>query len=698
LPPPVSIIIHLECSPVYPHGCGDEAAAAAALDANFSHFVPVAVGAGFAAFNGPPEHAHDLAARLATEPTILAARVVSSSWATEDCPRLDETLDGQPTELGEPKACVSSVVIGGVGPTEATIGVVLERGHVVRAIATRHNYAWEEYDLESTSPLDDVHTSETGLTAVSAAQGVQGIDGAPDSTPPPDRTVHLYLGGLHPNTTYDLYLQVDSTPLEQQQAPIGRFTTLSRPGRPYSFTFGAGSGVTTGSEHRVFRAVRHLLVPPEAQDGGEDKAQAGEGDGEGEPLLPAAHFFAHLGSLHSSQVVSPDAADHRAAYHKSTRSFSQLQLTRHIPLVYTWADGDFALTDPLSPDDDDARTVAAAARTAVREALPSHPLPDAQATFPHINHDAAIYHAFTVGRIRFIVLDTRSTASPETGTLLGDAQRAWLLYELHRLGAPAAVGQEAPKLAVLLSGAPWVGPAIGSGGEPRSDPFTLRNWWWEYWAERTTIARAIEKAPVPVLLVTGGLDGVAVDLGANSNYTSTNATFGTAGGPPVVTLGGLDSLDEPSMYGGPYSAGCRRARHEFGRFYVEDVASYAAEVNSSLPCIHFTAHAVDDEDAESAKDPRSTELPQFAFSLCADGNITAPSAKAVTPTCDLSTCDGQPGHVSRLCLFGVTLAEEPPQTGIMVAFLTISALACLGVAFLLRKRCSRRAPRLAAPE
>jgi len=709
LPPPVSIIVHLECSPVYPHGCGDEAAAAAALDANFSHFIPVAVGAGFAAFNGPPEHAHDLAARLATEPTILSARVVSSSWAAEDCPRVDETLDGKATEPGEPKACVSSVVVGGVGATEATIGVILERGHVVRAIATRHNYAWDEFDLESTSPLDDVHTSETGLTAVSAAQGVQGEDGAPDSAPPAHRTVQLYLGGLHPNTTYDFYLQVDSTPLERQQAPVGRFTTAGRPGHPYSFTFGAGSGVATGSEHRVFRAIRHLLVPPEAGDGQPDDDADDKSDQADTTRLPPAHFFAHLGSLQSSRLTSAHASDHRAAYHASTRSISQLQLTRHLPLVYTWADGDFSPTDPHAADDAGSRATAAAVRTAVREALPSHALPDAQATFPHTNRDAAIYHAFTMGRVRFIVLDTRSSANPANGTLLGSAQHSWLLYELHRLGSPVGVGQVAPKLAIVLSGAPWVGPAVGSGAEPRSDPFTLRNWWWEYWEERAAIARAIESAPVPVLLVTGGLGGIAVDLGENSNFATTNATIGSAGGPPVVTLGALDPADEPAMYGGPYSAGCRRASHEFGRFAVEDVPSLADDEHSSLPCVHFTAHTADDEDAESVHDPRSTELPQFAFSLCADGTISSPSLPnatnntgdaAATPvaTCDLSTCDGLPGHVSRLCLFGVTLSETPPSTPVVVALLSVSLLLCLTVGFLLRKRCSRRRLRVSAPE
>lgn len=157
--------------------------------------------------------------------------------------------------------------------------------------------------------------------------------------------------------------------------------------------------------------------------------------------------------------------------------------------VFMWDDHDFGPNDShrLSP-------TRKASRIAYQTVHPHFPL--VEASTGASNEDIPIYTAFTVGRVRFIMLDLRSLRDPTpepysmpkqpwgfkpgdpfdpanpNKTMLGTKQKAWFKNEL----ASSADHQ----LIVLVSAMPWMGDLV--------EPGKLGDGWWSYTAERTEIS------------------------------------------------------------------------------------------------------------------------------------------------------------------------------------------------------------------
>jgi hypothetical protein len=204
-----------------------------------------------------------------------------------------------------------------------------------------------------------------------------------------------------------------------------------------------------------------------------------------------------------------------------------------VPVDYVWDDHDYG------PDDADAASPSRmAARRAYRQAVPHPPLP--------AGGSGAIHHAFTIGRVRVVVTDTRSERTEYT--MLGAAQREWLVGELRRAGEYA--------LMVWVNPDPWI-----DAERPGEDT------WGGYAGERQLIADTIAGARVRnLVMVSGDAHMVAIDDGTNSDY----ATAGD-GGFPVLHAAALDRRGK--IKGGPYSEGAYPGPGRFGLVQVDDRGS-----------------------------------------------------------------------------------------------------------------------------
>ena len=331
-----------------------------------------------------------------------------------------------------------------------------------------------------------------------------GGDRHPARPANPSGVIDFELTSLDPGTTYHYGLEVDG----QLGSLRGSLQTFER--GPHSFTFAMSACAKTGSSSRVFDTIRRQ-----------------------EPL-----FFLHLGDLHYQNIARDDPPAYRAAFDRVLGSPRQSALYRDVPIVYVWDDHDFGgdNADRLNPG-------RRAVRQIYQEVVPHYPLLAGEGDVP-------IYQAFSVGRVRFLVTDSRSekspTDDPDDGrkTVLGAEQKAWLEGELmsaHRYG-----------LIVWVGSIPWIATA-----DPDADH------WGGYSTEREELARFVRAHEIDnLLMVSGDAHMLAIDDGSNNTYGG--------GGPgfPVFHAGALDRSG--SIKGGPYSHGAFRGKGHFGLVHVED--------------------------------------------------------------------------------------------------------------------------------
>ena len=313
-----------------------------------------------------------------------------------------------------------------------------------------------------------------------------------------DRTVSLSVRGLVPNRRYFYAVEVDGV---ADLTRRGTFRTFPR--GPGSFTVAVGSCARTGSNGAVFDAIRAER-----------------------PLL-----FLVAGDLFYGNIDEPSARRFRAAYGATLTAPAQAALYRSAPVAYVWDDHDYG------PNDGDASSPSReTAQQAYREAVPHYPLA-AGSTGP-------VHQAFTVGRVRFLLTDSRSERVPGR-TMLGEAQKRWLVREL-------ALADRRGQLAVWVSSVPWI-----AGREAGDDT------WAGFPQERRELADAVRG---PVLMLAGDAHMVAIDDGSHSDYSSR----GGAGFPLMHAA----ALDRPGgTKGGPYSEGAVGGSGQFATVRVEDDGS-----------------------------------------------------------------------------------------------------------------------------
>jgi phosphodiesterase/alkaline phosphatase D-like protein len=320
----------------------------------------------------------------------------------------------------------------------------------------------------------------------------------PPASASTEHAVRFELDGLEPDTEYTFDVEVDGE-LDGARGE-GRFRTA--PDGAASFRFAVGACVRTDSNGAVFDAI--------AAD---------------DPL-----FFLNIGDIHYGNIESADPADYRTAYERMLAKPGQAAFYRSVPLAHMWDDHDFGPNDS-----DSTHRGRDAARLAYRQMVPHHPLVHAD--------EGPINHAFTVGRVRFVLADLRSEKTD--ATMLGADQERWLVDELTEASRTHG-------LVVWVSSVPWIADARAGADH-----------WGGYPEERRRIADALADAGVDnLMMLAGDAHMVALDDGTNSDYSADRV-----GGFPVVHSA---ALDRPGgTKGGPYSHGTHPGG---GRYVVLDVA------------------------------------------------------------------------------------------------------------------------------
>ncbi|MDQ3591490.1 MAG: alkaline phosphatase family protein [Actinomycetota bacterium] len=295
----------------------------------------------------------------------------------------------------------------------------------------------------------------------------------------------------------------------------GRFRTYGN--GPFSFRLAFASCASTASNHVVFDAIREK----------------------------APDLFVHMGDFHYLNIGRNDPDAFRRAYDRVLDSRRQSALYRATPIAYVYDDHDFG-----SDNADGTARSRSAATGVYRERVPHYPLVE--------GNDGTIQQAFSIGRVRLIITDTRAARSPvdapiDRRTMLGAAQLAWFEGELIK-------ARDAP-LVVWINTVPWI---------TSSNERTIEGWA-PYARERTRIADHIDGLGLTSRIVMLSGDGhmAAIDDGSHSAYMSSRQDntrgFVVAHGAPMDRW--------PRTKGGPYSHGVSRRNHQFGLLDVKDSGS-----------------------------------------------------------------------------------------------------------------------------
>lgn len=345
---------------------------------------------------------------------------------------------------------------------------------------------------------------------------------------------------LEPNIYYYYALEAGGQRDLQRR---GRFRTY--PAGPTSFSFAFASCARTASAHPVFETIL-----------------------QNNPL-----FFLHTGDFHYQDIKRNDPAEFRRAYDLVLGSRTQGTLYRFVPFVYMWDDHDFGGNNSNAAAD-----VHEAARLTYQEYVPHYPLAAGAGNVP-------IHHAFTVGRVRFILTDLRSSRTPITApdtaakTMLGTAQKQWFKSELL-----AAKGKY--PVVFWVSTVPWLGDQgtnyypvpIGHSGfaHHRNLPplpisqgrvFTFgasrpppEDHWSLFSTERREIADFVKENRITgLIIIHGDAHMLAADNGSNADYA-------TGGGAPIPVIAAAPLDQGASIKGGPYSQGIYKAPRGEGCF------------------------------------------------------------------------------------------------------------------------------------
>jgi alkaline phosphatase D len=324
----------------------------------------------------------------------------------------------------------------------------------------------------------------------------------------------LELSGLQPDTEYHYAIELDGA-LVTAAGRTGRFRTFPLPG-PASFQIGFGAcGHWDYANQYVYDALA-------AED---------------------IRFFIHTGDFNYLDTNTTDPAAYRSNYRNALSIGRQGPLLRRHASAYVWDDHDF------SGDDSDRTSLGRMAhRQVYRELVPHYPLPDMPA--PGDAH-GAIYHGFTLGRVRFILTDLRSDRDPVWWTdnasksIMGAAQKAWFKQQLL-----AARDAETP-LIVWVSSVPFI--SLESGGDN----------WGRYRTERTELLEFIRDQRVQnIVILSGDMHGLAADDGRGTDaYVS---------GVRIPVFHAASFNRGGSVKGGPYSHGTSAGESRYGLFEVAD--------------------------------------------------------------------------------------------------------------------------------
>jgi hypothetical protein len=312
----------------------------------------------------------------------------------------------------------------------------------------------------------------------------------------PDKVLKFKFKHLLSDQTYYYGLVIDGV---LQKDGRGIFKTYPSSRQSFNFAFGNSLAHATG------RMDQSGLVAAVTQN----------------PL-----FFLNTGDVHYADISVNNITTYRNEFYKALRRPTDRYMGERTSFVYIWDDHDFG------PNDSDKNAPGRpSARQSYQEIFPHYPLAAGVGDVP-------IYQTFSVGTVRFIMTDLRSERDPkvntdnESKTMMGAAQRDWLLNELWQ-------SSQSHDFVFWVSTVPYV--ATKSTGADH---------WGGYTNERTMIANFIaEKGIKNLMIISGDAHCLAANNGLNANYATTGTAF-----IPEALASPLDN-DNTSTKAGPWSQG-----------------------------------------------------------------------------------------------------------------------------------------------
>lgn len=344
-----------------------------------------------------------------------------------------------------------------------------------------------------------------------------------------DRIATFNLSDLSEDTVYHYVIIADG-----RRYPLKRtlqFKTV-KVGQPYNFAIACSScaGGTLGqissygvSNSKVFDAIAQYKYKKDGRDSNLD-------------------LFIHMGDLHYRNdlpIIGLKEAyldDYRYNYDLVMNQTRQRNLYQNIPLAYIWDDHDYGTNDS-----DGSYNLKYVASEVYRERVPYYPLVEELSV---TKGKGAVYQSFIIGRVRFIMTDSRfhqnplATLDSPDGNLLGDEQREWLFKQLITGKQQKKNNQEG--LTIWINSIPWINRPTNSS----------TNSWNQFYGERMQIANFIKQNNIDkLMMISGDAHMLAIDDGiagtANSYATDGGGSF------PIIQAASLDS--RPSFKGGPYN-------------------------------------------------------------------------------------------------------------------------------------------------
>lgn len=349
--------------------------------------------------------------------------------------------------------------------------------------------------------------------------------------------------GLSPNTGYAYWVIMD----EGQDDRVGHFKTPDF--GSFSFKIAFGNCCQTGSESDLFLDML-------------DK----------NPLM-----FIHTGDFHYEDIKTDSPDKFRDAYKKVLTSATQSEFYLNTPIAYMWDDHDYG------GDNSDKEAVSAgAAQTMYRHCVPHHELENAE---------GGIYHAFTIGRVKFILTDNRSYRDPVSKpdnsdkSMLGAQQKEWLKQQLLN-------GKYENMLTVWVNTVPWIS-------------YKDLDTWAGFSTERREISNYIEENEINNIAMIGGDAHIlAIDDGRHNKFGDQETHLF-----PVIHAGPLDAY--PTYRGGPYSL---LAEQRNGHYGIMEINDYGLGLDVSWSGYHF-------DSKPASKATTGNNVLNYAFGLSGPGKI-----------------------------------------------------------------------------
>lgn len=381
-------------------------------------------------------------------------------------------------------------------------------------------------------------TGTTPRLAVSASADISSpVYFTPDSTAS-DGAASITATGLTANTQY--YYAIEDGTLDLTVK--GRFRTHAPIGTPWSHTIAT---IGDAGLAPAYPGSGSELVPTRISN-----ALTFDTVRLADPLM-VVHLgdraYYDLGPDGNHGVVGGGSlSNYRRMYTDILLQSRQHQLVREIPSQYMWDNHDYGLVGPYADGDHPGKANAAAA---YRERV---------AHYPTAEPSGSPYQAWQVGRIAYILSDTRYNRSPSGvpdgpgKTMLGQAQLGWMFNLLQTTTAEALV---------WLMPTPWL---HDDGGLHHWGSFTY---------ERDQIVEFLTTTTVPASLGSRtwaeSMVQVTADIHALGLCSPGHNPFG---GFPVMLCASIDATPHHGNEA-TYDAGYQGGREQWGTVGVEDTGS-----------------------------------------------------------------------------------------------------------------------------